>query len=431
MSPAPLRSLWFWGLAAALAGGVAFRLAWPDDIEYKADEAWTFQATRIALRDGRLPPLGMPSSQNVRNPGASVWVFVGLGWLAGAESPPDLDAGVRFANVAALFLMVWLACRVVPRPEREWWLWAAALAAVNPLAVMFQRKLWPPTAVPVVLVLMTACWFRRDRRVWALGWGALASLVGQVHMSGFVFAAAVVGWTALFARRGVAWIAGGAGVLVGSLALLPWFDYLATNPIQARPNTHRWTRAVEGKFWSHWATEPLGIGLKYSLGAGFGDFLAGPTVAGRPTYAVAALHAVVLAVAVWAVCAWAGRWRRTRPRRLLPSPGRDDTARLVNAGVWGYGLLFTGSLLPFYRHYLLVAFPLTFVWLARLAVPADGDEPARVRGRRALVILCIAQAGLTAAFLASIHANGGAPGGEFGPTYAAQVRFGSPLIARP
>ena len=71
------------------------------------------------------------------------------------------------------------------------------------------------------------------------------------------------------------------------------------------------------------------------------------------------------------------------------------------------------------RHYLAVAFPLTFVWLARLALPATAARPALKVGRSALLALCLAQAVLTASFLDYVHVNHGTRQGDFGTTYVA------------
>src|SRR5207244_13172206 len=92
------------------------------------------------------------------------------------------------------------------------------------------------------------------------------------------------------------------------------------------------------------------------------------------------------------------------------------------AGVfWGYGLLLTLARLPFYRHYLLVAFPFPALWAARLALSDGADEPSRGRGRRMLLAMVAAEALVTAAFLAFVHAHGGTPHGDIGSSYAEQV----------
>jgi hypothetical protein len=155
--------LWPVALAAAIALGAVLRLAWVADMEFKRDEAWTFRQAR----DGSLPKFGMPSSARAPNPGLSVWVFVGLARLTGCDDPTALARGVQVLGIAALLGVVAFALVFVAAPEREPWLWAAALAAVNPMTVLLHRKIWPPSVLSLFTLVMLAGWWRRERR-----WGA-------------------------------------------------------------------------------------------------------------------------------------------------------------------------------------------------------------------------------------------------------------------
>ncbi len=413
--PAPFQRLraapwWAVGLACALAVGAALRLAWGLDIEYKADEAWTFEHALRLLHGAPWPSLGMPSSVGLPNPGLSLWVFAVLDALFAVQSPPDLARAVQLLNVVALVLLCAVVLRWLPAAEREPWLWAAALAAVNPMAVLFQRKIWPPSVLPLFLVLLLAGWWRRERRGGALLWGLCGALIGQIHLSGFFFAAALAGGTLLRRRTGVVWSRWWAGTLLGAVPLMPW---LADVGGALRDGTFGWWRAMEGKFWLQWATEPLGFGLCYSLGDQYQEFLTWPEVAGQPLYLVALLHAVVIGTGVVLLLRALRRgWR---------GAGGGDTGFCVNWAFWGYGLLLTVMGLRFYRHYLIVAFPLTFVWLAQLALGGRDQGPAaRAGGRRLLVVLCVAQALLSACFLHYLHERGTGPESEFGVPYSGQ-----------
>ena len=134
---------WIWasGLLAAVAVGALFRLGWPQDIEYKADEALMFEWSRSVGSTTPWPWLGMQSGVGLHNPGMSVWVFALLGRLAGNGDPPALARGVEVLGVLAIVLVICLALRQVPGREREPWLWAAALAAVNPISVLYDRRM--------------------------------------------------------------------------------------------------------------------------------------------------------------------------------------------------------------------------------------------------------------------------------------------------
>ncbi|HEV7223068.1 MAG TPA: hypothetical protein VGN42_10240, partial [Pirellulales bacterium] len=66
------RLAWILAFGGVLLVGAALRLAAPDDVEYKADEIWTFERTQ-ADPQRPFPWLGMPSSAGMDNPGMSVW----------------------------------------------------------------------------------------------------------------------------------------------------------------------------------------------------------------------------------------------------------------------------------------------------------------------------------------------------------------------
>jgi hypothetical protein len=64
--------------------------------------------------------------------------------------------------------------------------------------------------------------------------------------------------------------------------------------------------------------------------------------------------------------------------------------------------------------------------VARLALPDSATDKQWSAGRRTLLALCIVNALLTAQFLQYIHVNGGAPGADYGKTYARQLQDLSP-----
>jgi hypothetical protein len=405
-------------LALALFAGVALRLVWVEDMEYKADEVWTFEHARDADFRRAVPWVGMPSSVDVPNPGLSLWVFVGLRALTGAEDPPGLARAVQGVNCLALVLLVAFAWRHVAPPEREGWLWAAALVAVNPLAVLFHRKLWPPCVLPLFTLALVYGWWYRGRRGPAFLWGLVGACLGQIHMSGFFFAGGFAAWALLFDRRRVAWRAWLAGSCLGALPLLPWAYHLASHP-PARPvNPHRWVHALEGKFWVRWFTESFGLGIEYTLGPWhWCDFLSFPLVGGRPTYLVAAAHAVLGVVALALLVRAGGALWRDRGRPAARWVGRGSpTAFALGAALWGFGLLLTLSCCSVHRHYTIVLFPLECLWVARLAQLPPGRPGL---GRGLLATLWAAQLVISANFLCYVHARQHIRS-EYGSTYAAQ-----------
>ncbi len=408
-------------LVAVLAGAV-LRLVWVEDIEWKGDELWSFERTQQVGRTEPLPWLGMPTSFELRHPGGTVWVFVGLGRLFDVQQPTDLARACQLLNVAALLGLVVFALTAVPAEQREPWLWAAALVAVNPLAVLLHRKIWPPSVIPAFTLLFLIGWWYRDRRGGAFAWGAVGALLGFLYPAAMFLAAGFALWALLYDRRRVAWRWWLGGSALGALPLVPWFCYvwgaLGASPIAQR----RWTHLAECKFWFRWLTEPFGISLQYTLGQDFADFLRYPLIGGQPTYLIGALHAVVVLAAVvlagWVIwCLWRqrGRWRELWVGR------ESATAFTQNAGLWGFGLVFTVSLLPVHRHYMVITFPLMFLWLARAALAQRKPFAGGLTGGQAFLVgLWAAQLLISMGFLVYVHVNQRPIRGDYGLPYRAQ-----------
>lgn len=414
------KHLWICGLITVVLLGVWFRLVWVMDLEYKGDEAWTFHQVQRALEHQDIPWIGMPSSVGVPNPGMSVWVFLLLGTVFDVRDPPDLARAVQVVNCAGILFLFGFAFGVVAQKEREPWLWAVALTSVNPFAVLFQRKIWPPSIFPVFSLLFLTGWWFRHHRWGAFIWGIVGACLGQIQMAGFFFTGSLAIVTALCDYKRVAWFSWLTGTFLGLLPLIPWLHYtVATGTPTSRVN---WINLFTLRFWTVWISDPFGLGLKHYLGRHFWDFLAYPTVLDHPTYAVGMIHlAIIVTLAIIAIrfgqICWQdrGRWL-TRWFAMMP-----NTMLVLSAAFVGYGVLFTLSLLHFQRHYLIITFPLTYVWLATLVLRTQEDLalPAR-RGRALLILLCLLQAALSGAFLSFIHGNEGAIYGDYGRTYGAQ-----------
>ncbi len=417
-------TIWAIGLVGAVALGAALRLVWVMDIEYKGDEAWTFDRTQQGGRTDAFPWVGMPSSLEVRNPGMSVWVFLLLSKLFMVKDPTGLARSVQVLNIFAIGLLILFAFRVVPKEEREPWLWAAALVSVNPLAVLLHRKIWPPSVLPVVTLLTLWGWWFRDRRWGALLWGLVGVSLGQIHISGFFFTAGLFAWAMVFDRKRVAWLSWLVGICVGGLPLIPWLDY-AWREMGDRPIFRlKWIRWLEFRFWLRWITEPFGLSLKYSLEPQFSEFLAYPLINGQPTYLVSLIHVLIMGVGSVVLARGGFRlWRERHQWRDLLVGTESATAFTQNAALWGFGILLTASSLHIHRHYMIVTFPLMFVWLARLALGDSGHHSKTLKvGRTLLIGLCILEAVLSVSFLYYIHVNQGAIHGDYGVAYGAQHR---------
>lgn len=411
---------WTIGLAATLIAGVVFRLIWLSDIEYKGDEVWTVAAVREFSATHAWPWVGMESSAFISNAGMSLWVFLGIGAVSGAD-PLALARAVQLMNTAAIVLLAGFAITAVAREEREPWLWSTALVAVNPLAVLFQRKIWPPSTLPLFTLAFLVCWWHRQRRWGAFFWGLLGVVLGQIQLAGFFFSAGFILCALLFSRRSVRWGAWLAGTLIGILPALPWIMTMAARTPRAASLGNLGPYFVTG-----WANIALGLDLHYPLGENLAEFAATPVLAGRSTYLAAALlGACALIGVIVAVRAITGtRDAATNPLKRLFST-RTETDRVIMSSFWLFGALMTASLRPFILHYLVVAFSLPGLSIAYMARAGNRTTPRSVAtGRLLLTILVLAQMTVTALFLDFVH-HADRIEGDYGTPYRAQSHSGN------
>ena len=92
-------------------------------------------------------------------------------------------------------------------------------------------------------------------------------------------------------------------------------------------------------------------------------------MSGWPTYLVGGLHVgVILETAVIFGRLLQALWRQRGQWRELWVGRASATAFTQNACLWGFGLVFTATLLPIHRHYMVTTFPFMFLWLARAAL---------------------------------------------------------------
>jgi hypothetical protein len=422
--------------SVALLLGAVLRLSCGWDIEFKSDEQYT---TNSALGVGNLvpwPPLGMTSSVGLRNPGMSVWVFSILARIIDARGPVDLARGVQVANIIALLVMLWFSLSMVPEQERELWLWAAALAALCPAEILYDRKIWAQSVLPVVCMLNWIAWWHRRRWLGALLWGVIGATLGQIHLGGFLFAFALTLWTAMFARGAemrVRWGPWFIGSILGFVPLVPWLRYVWAVHQNGQLGGGGFGQSASFQvatmlstllqFGIFWVGFPFGLNLIFSLGRKhFIDFLGHPLFLGRPTYGVLVLYllsgfvaARILYDTLRIMWAQKGQWK------MMFIGVHSESALMLGAALYGYGLLLAFSSFRLPPHYLIVVFPMQYVGLCRLVLGGGTDSIGRDTGRVLLLTLCIVEFLTAVLFLYYIHVNGGAPGGDYGLSY--KVRY--------
>jgi hypothetical protein len=361
-----------------------------------------------------------------------VWVFIAIAKVFGVTTPTELGRACQVVNTLAILLVVGFAYRCVAELEREPWLWAAALASVNPLAIVFHRKIWPPSIAPLFTTLALIAWWHRGRRAGAFFWGLCSVLVGQIHPAGLFLALGVAGWTFLCDRRSVRWGYWVIGCALATLTLVPWLLY-ALDAQGHNPTSQRyWSNLVTFRFWINWITEANGASLAYTLGKDFTDFLAQPVIGGVPTYAMGAVHVLMFGTGLVIVGLAVRRavrvgWRATAAEAAgLTSP----TALAVATVMWGFGLALTLTRLPVHRHYMCLTFPLMYLWLAQLAL-ANRERVAGwlTRGRALLTAACLFQFVVSAGFLGYVHSSPRIHG-DYGVPYRAQENPGTSMSPR-
>jgi hypothetical protein len=411
--------IWHVGLATAIVAGAGLRLIWVEDMEFTWDVRYMVERTRNVGVTEEWPWIGMPSGVNIRNAGLSVWMFLVPGRLfGGAENPTMLARVPEVLAIATLVILVGFSVRLVDPQEREAWLWATALFAVNPIAVWLHRKIWAQSVLSIFTVVLLIGWWRRGHRLGAFIWGLVGACLGQIHMGGFFFAAAFALWTALFDRKSARWRSWFVGSCLGVVPMIPWLRYLLHTSRGDWANDSGWSEwTVFVQYWYFWATDALGAGIHDPLGPHFQELLTYPIIRGQACYLIGAAYFLALGagVAVYARALYF-TWRDWQSWHQLLLSRQTNTDMAVNAALWGYGLLLLAIGTFVHRHYLFIAYPLVFVWLARLALPREAGAKRRL-GRSLLAILCAAQLIVSLGYVAYLHVNDGAVNGYYGRSY--------------
>jgi len=398
--------------AFALACGLVLRLLWPADMEWKADEQRMFAwASAIGVTEP-WPPVGMASGVAVPNPGLSVWIFVPLARVAG--DPVVLAQIVQFGNVAALLgFAIFGGSRAFTAPVRQLWFAGLALMSVNPLAIVLARKIWAQSLLPVFSVAMFAAHAGRSSWGGAFVWGLVGVLTGQIHMSGFFLQAALAAWTWLSERRSGAgtsparWSAWAVGSAVGAVPLWPWaLDLLRSENHFARD----WIATLVPRAPYTWLVDSLGIDTPYVYRSESLWFLAEPRIGGVPTYGMAVAHAALIGIGLYCLVRWA---KSIRGPRLISSSEDGNVWLWIHAAAFGMTALLMLAGVRARRHYLVIAYPLPFVWLAWLLLTYGS---ARLY-RTALAL----QLAITMTLMLQVHRDGGVANGAYGLSYRAQT----------
>ncbi len=414
----------FWKafILVSILAGLALRLVWTADMEWKEDEEWHYNQSQSVGVTEPWPWVGIPSGVYLVNPGASVWVYAALARVTGADEPTELARALAVFGVLGMALVFPFAFRFVRDPaEREPWLWAGCLAMVNPFLVVYQRKLWPEGFLPFFVMLMLAGFWSRSRRPGAFAWGLFGAFIGQIHMSGFFLAFALFVWSLAFdsERRRTRFGAWFAGSCAAAWPLVPWLHHMLTVPA-AGSSGWRLDEILQLKYWQFWVSDPLGFHIGNPIGllrgnshwAQLSDFARYPLIGGAPTWIVGLAHLGILTLGVAILGVGIAHLFRNRARLagILLGRGSSTTSLALGAAAIGCGAVMTATGVMIRRYYLCVTYPFEHLWLARTAL-------LHRRGRGALVALWVLQAVISAGFVWYVHVNEGSVQGDYGEAY--------------
>ncbi len=430
----------WWALGLALICGGILRSVWLEDMEWKKDERWTYRMSQEVGRTQPWPSLGMPTSLGFPNPGLSVWIFIAIGRIV--HTPTDLVRTVVLLNMVGLIGFAAAVRAYLPFREQEPWLWGLAVQSVSPYAIRMSRKVWPPSILTPLLLLLWISHRHRQARWGAFAWGLVGALIGQVHLSGCFIALGLVTGTVLAERLGGAarsrywhfWLLGTALGLVSAVPFIQAVLSPSSAPV-ARPFEHGLIVHIFSCLYELSATATSV--LPYSalgLGEEGPEYEIGPVVDGVHLHvgdvmswftflAIASGMMVRLFTSLVAPgFRWTWRIFRRRPRGTNSDADTSINSPTV-AGEEGHrtgfylwstiaipGVIFVLTTDVYFYHYYFVLCPFMFVLIAACLLP----------WRRLLLGLVIAQALMSYSYLSFIHAKGGITRGEYGWSYARQ-----------
>ncbi len=414
-------------VVAAVAAGAIFRLILPGMIEFHYDEKFSFDHVMTVLHGGPWPALGMSMSIGGPNPGMSVWIFILLGLVAHPDTPVGLAQAVQVLNVTALLAFVAFVVRSIPRDQREPWLWAAALWAVNPIAIIYERKIWPPSTLPIFIVVMLAGWWHRRSWAGSFFFALVTVLGGQIHPTCAFLGFSLFVWTLADDRHAFRW----GGLIPGAvIGFLPTITWLTSSPSVGK-GLHT-LRLPLASFYGRWFTTPFGYGPDHILGpVEFPRFLGWPEIGGGHTWLVLAIYVAIVAVALALTVPAAWRYLRAGDHSLRwMLLGGTPAGRVVRAAFFGFGMILTlltirgGGL---YAHYMIVITPVMTLWVALTAKFGAGGVLGG-RARLLLGTLCLLDAAVVVMMFSYIHTIGDIHG-EFGPSWEWQQAHPRPAGA--
>ena len=404
-------------LSVVVLFGLIMRLNWAVDMEWKDDEKIMYNLAHEIAATGKLPVTGMMSGGGIVNPGLSVGVFAFIATFT--NDPVSMARAVQHINVIAILLFLLFIVIKVPAEEKRIWFWGIALACVSPLAVLFSRKIWAQDLLPLFCFLLILGNAYRKQKWGAFLWGLASVIIGQVHMSGFFLAAGIAIFSLLYDlynKERIRWLFFIPGCLAGGIGLLPWLSYILSH---SQPSYLSIKNVFAFSFYRFWMLDIHGLNIIYSLGDNFWEFIGEPFIGDKATYLIGVLH-LFLAISGLLTVIWILKYLKRmiiiiQSKKLFSWLFKNvGMARFYLSGILiGLGILLTGSGTEIYPHYLICAFPFSYVFLAKV----------HFNRKKLLCVIIITQMIITFSFLLYIHQQGGALRGDYKRTYQNQLQY--------
>jgi len=397
--------------------GVILRFIWASDMEWKVDEKWMFEKAQEIAKSSSWLPVGMQSGGGIVNPGMSLWVFVVFSFFT--SDPVVMVRFIMALNVLAIIGFLIFIYKRVDASQKIIWLWGIALASVNPLEVLFARKIWAQDVLPLFTFIVILANSHRDKKLGAFFWGMIGALLGQIHMSGFFFAFGLFLFSLiydLYNKRKFRWQYWLVGSIIGGIGLIPWIAQLVEGE-GSTPARLAIKHIFQFNFYLYWFIDSTGLNLMYSLREHFWDFMKLPRIAGIPLFIVSVAHLFLLVFAGFIVKRIVDylikaiklfKSSRLKERLIM---NLNITDFFLLSILLGLGIFMTLAGITIHPHYLIVAFPFPFIFLAKMVYPR----------KKLFIWVLISQLFLTITFLFYIHINEGAPEGDYGKTYKSQI----------
>ena len=399
-------------IIAPLLLGVLFRLMWASDMEWKYDEVWMYEMAQAIANGDTWSWLGMRSGVNVRNPGMSIWPFSFFALFT--DTPIGMVRWVMALNIVTIFSYFFLIKKRIKENERDIWLCGILLMSVSPMAVLFSRKIWAQDILPFFVFFIILGHLYRNK-VWGiLLWGAIGALVGQIHMSGFFFSFGLFISTLIYDRvkkQKSSWFSWWVvGSIIGTLPMIPWLYYLTE---ASAGGGLKWKNIYKFRFFYFWAFDAIGIHIRYALKKDFWEFIKYPFIFNIPTYLIAIAHISLIAIGAYKL--------KELPKYLKSKFNKSRFFKNWNeidfylfSCLIGLGLVMGFSGVTIHEHYMIIAYPFVYIWLAKILI----------NHRRLFFSVIFLQAFITFNFLLYIHLNHGSEKGDYGMTYSRQLEKG-------